>query len=110
MIQRKCAQLPPNQTAAILEANMRHHNLVVTMSYTRHHSCRLQKIAAHERTPHSIQSFACLQKAAIADELANHSATKTTASKKHTVTKVRITAPVSIKFAGRTGHQFNYSI
>jgi hypothetical protein len=57
----------------------------------------LQLIGAHGTTPHPIQSFACLQEAAIADALANYSATKIPHSKYCTVTKVQITAPVSIK-------------
>jgi len=57
----------------------------------------LQLIGTHETTPHPIQSFGCLQEAAIADALANHSATKIPHSKHCTVTKVQITAPVNIK-------------
>jgi hypothetical protein len=73
---------------------------------TRHCNCHLQLIGAHETTPHPIQSFAFLQMAAIADAPANHSATK---SKYRTVTEIQITAPVSIEFAQRTGHNFNNS-
>jgi hypothetical protein len=54
-------------------------------------------IGAHGTTPHPIQTFGCLQEAAIADELANHSATKITHSKYCTVTFVQITAPMRIK-------------
>jgi hypothetical protein len=86
MIWRKCAQLPPNQTAAIVEANIHHHALIVSMCYSRHHYCHLQLIGVHGTTPHPIQSFGSLQEAPIADALANYSATK-----------VQITAPVSIK-------------
>ncbi len=96
MIRRKCAQLPPNQTAASFEAIIHHHDLVVSMCYSRHHYCHLQLIGAHGTTPHPIQSFACLQKAAIADALANHSATKIPHSKNCAITKIQITAQVSI--------------
>jgi hypothetical protein len=99
MIWKKHAQLPPNQTAAILQANIRHYCLVVSMYYSRHHQCNQHQIGAHETTAHPIQSFAHLQEAAIADVLANHSATKIPHSEHGTVTKVQITAPVSIKFA-----------
>jgi hypothetical protein len=67
------------------------------MCYSRHHYCHLQLIGAHGTTPHPIQSFGCLQEAAIADALANDSATKIPHSKYCIVTKVQITAPVSIK-------------
>jgi hypothetical protein len=97
MILRKCAQLPPNQMAAIFEANIRHHGVVVSMCYSRHHFCPLQLIGAHGTTPHAIQSFACLQEVTIADALAIHSATNIPHSKHCTVTEVQITAPVSIK-------------
>jgi hypothetical protein len=97
MIVRKCAQLPANQMGAIFEANICHHGLVVSMCYSRHHYCHLQLIGAHGTTPHPIQAFGCLQEAAIADALANHSATKIPHSKYCTVTKAQITAPVSIK-------------
>jgi len=36
MILRKCPQLPANQMAAIFEANIHHHALVVSMCYSRH--------------------------------------------------------------------------
>jgi hypothetical protein len=97
MIWTKRVQLPPNQTAAIVEANIHDHALVVSMCYSRHRYCHLQLIAAHGTTPHPIQSFGSLQEAAIADALANHSATKIPHSKYCTVTKVQITTPVSIK-------------
>jgi hypothetical protein len=57
----------------------------------------MQLIGAHGTTPHPIQSFAFLQEVAIADALANHSATKIPHSKHCTGTKVQITAPESIK-------------
>jgi hypothetical protein len=57
----------------------------------------LQLIGAHGTTPHPIQSFGSLQEAAIADALANYSATKIPHSKYCTVSEVQITAPVSIK-------------
>jgi hypothetical protein len=97
MIQKKCAQLPPNQTAAIFEANIHHHALVVSMCSSTHQYSHLQLIGAHETTPHPIQFFDCLQKVAIADALANHSATKIPHSKHCTVTKDQIIAPVNIK-------------
>ncbi len=97
MIRRKFAQVPPNQMAAILEANIHHHALVASMCYSMHHYCHLHLIGAHGTTPHPIQSFGCLQEVAIADALANYSATKIPHSKYCTVTKVQITAPVSIK-------------
>jgi hypothetical protein len=81
--------------AAIVEANIRHHDLAVSMCYSRHNYCHLQLIEAHGTTPHPIQS-SFLQKVAIADALANHSATKIPHSKQCTTTKVQITAPVSI--------------
>jgi hypothetical protein len=96
MIGRKCTQLCPNHTAAILEANIHHHDLVVSMCSSRHRYCHLQLIGAHGTTPHPILSFACLQKVAIVDALANHSATKIPHSKHCTITKVQITAPASI--------------
>ncbi len=96
MTPRKCAQPPPNHTAAILEPNIQHHDLVVSMCYSRHHYCHLQLIGAHGTTPHPIQCFACLRKAAIADALANHSATKIPHSKHCTITEIQTTAPVSI--------------
>ncbi len=96
MIWRKCAQLPLNQLAAILEANIHHHDLVVSMCSTTHHYCHLQLLGAHGTTPHPILSFGCFQGVAIADALANNSATKIPHSKHFTVTKVQITAPVSI--------------
>jgi hypothetical protein len=89
MIQRKYAQIPPNQMATILEANKHHHALVASMYYSRHH---LQLIAAHGTTPHPIQCFACLQEEAIADALANHSATKIQHSRNCTTTNVQTTS------------------
>jgi hypothetical protein len=97
MIGKKCALRSPNQTAAIVAANIRHHDLVVSMCSSRHHYCPLQLFGAHGTTPHPIQSFACLQKAAIADALAIHSATNIPHSKDCTVTEVQITAPVILK-------------
>jgi hypothetical protein len=67
------------------------------MCYATHHYCHLQLLGAHGTTPHPILSFGCFQGVAIADALANHSATKIPHSKHCTVTKVQITAPVSIK-------------
>jgi hypothetical protein len=96
MIGRKCAQLPPNQMAAILEANIHYQDLAMSMCYSRHHYCHLQWIGAHGTTPHPIHCFACLRNAAIADALANYSATKIPHSKHSTITKVQITAPISI--------------
>jgi hypothetical protein len=72
MILKKRAQVPPNQVAAIFQANIHHHALVVSMYYSRHHQCHLQLIGAHGTTPHPIQTFGCHQEAAIADALANH--------------------------------------
>ncbi len=95
-IQRKRAQHSPNQTAAIFQANIRHHGLVASMCYSRHHCCPSKLIGAHGTTQRPIQYFACLQEAAIADALAIHSATKFPHSKYCTVTKVQTTAPVSI--------------
>jgi len=57
----------------------------------------LQLIGARGKTPHPIQSIGCLQEAAIADALANHSATKIPHSKYCTITKAQITAPMSIR-------------
>jgi len=93
---RKCVQLPPNQLAAILQANIHHHDLFVSMCPSRHHHCHLQLIGAHGTRPHPFQYFACLHEVAITDALANDSATKIPHSKYCTVTKVQITAPVSI--------------
>ncbi len=99
---RKCAQLPPNQLVAILQANIHYHDLVVSLcpsrhDPSRHHHCHLQLIGAHETRPHPFQHFAYLHEVAIADVPANESAIKFPHSKYCTVTKVQIIAPESIE-------------
>jgi hypothetical protein len=90
---RKCAQLPTNQLVAILQANIHHHDLVVSLCPSRHdpskhHHCHLQLIGAHETRPHPFQHFACLHEVATANVPANDSAIKIPHSKYCTVTKV----------------------
>jgi hypothetical protein len=92
----KMRTAPLNQLAAILQASIPHHDLVVSMSPSRYQHCHLQLIGAHGTRPHPFQYFARLHEVAIADALANDSATKIPHSKYCTVTKVQITAPVSI--------------
>jgi hypothetical protein len=76
MTRKKRAQLAPNHPAAILEPNIRHHDLVLSTFWSRHFRCHLQLIGAHGKTIYPNQSFACLQERAIADALASLSATK----------------------------------
>jgi hypothetical protein len=80
MIKKKRAQLSPNPTAAILQANKRFHSLAVTMYYARYNQCNQKLIEVHGTTAHPIQYFRSVQEAAIVDALANHSATKFTHS------------------------------
>jgi hypothetical protein len=96
MILKKCARLPPNHAAAIFQANIHHHALVVSMLFSRHHLYDLQMIGAREKKPHPIQSIGWLQEAAIADALANHTANKIPHSKSCAITKIKIEGQVSI--------------